>query len=120
MAFKKLSAPPSPRHSPLTARLRPGKTPGHDHMDLSVGARQAIGNPRAVFFEWDEEEWLMRIVASSHADPASRLLPPSGRLSIASVLRMIGVDVDVARTIPLTKDGPLAVIADLSEYRSAT
>lgn len=118
MAFKKLSAPPSPRHSPLTGRLRPGRTPGHDHMDLSVGARQAIGNPRAVFFEWDEDEWLLRIVASSHADPASRLLPESGRLSIASVLRMIGVDVHEARTLPMARDGALALIADLSEYRS--
>ena len=87
-------------------------------MDLSVGARRAIGSPRAVIFEWDEDEWLLRIVASSHADPASRLLPESGRLSIASVLRMIGVNVDVARTLPLKQDGPLALIADLSDYRS--
>lgn len=119
MAFKKLSAPPSLRHSPLTGRMRPGTKRGKDHLDLSVGAREAIGNPRAVFFEWDDEEWLLRIVASSHADPASRLVPESGRISMAAVLRMIGVHIDAARTLHLTKDGPLALIADLSEYRSA-
>ena len=119
MAFKKLGPAPSSRYSPMSVRMRPGSKGVKPHMDLTVSAHNSFGKPSAVFFEWDEDECLLRIVASSTADPAARKLGEKGRVALGGVFTAIGVDIAEPCTIPVTADGPLALIADLSEYVNA-
>ena len=87
---------------------------------VASSAYRAIGEPRAVAFEWDDDESLLRISAAS---PESRESSPlttglKKRCSITNLLNSLGVSIPHTVRIPATPDGPLAVIVDLSEYRS--
>ena len=119
MAFQKVVAPPSLRHSPITTRFRPHRGKTGAHVELSKGAIDSIGHPSAVHFEWDPDEHLLRIVASSPDDPAAYALTKAGRVSIAPILAVLPVEISEPVGPPTRADGPLALIADLSEYRSA-
>lgn len=88
-------------------------------MRLSVGAVKHMGFPRAVFFEWDDEDSLVRIVASAPDDPAAYRVPQSRRLRIPGLLASLGVSAPEAVRIHAERDGTFAVIADLSEYVTA-
>lgn len=118
MAFQKVVAPPSLRHSPITTRFRPHVGKCGAHVELSKGAVDSIGNPSAVYFEWDPDDSLLRIVASSPDDPASYALTKGGRVSISPILAILPIQISEPVGPPTRADGPLALIADLSEYRS--
>lgn len=118
MAFAKLAPAPSRRQSPLRARLREDpRGRGRTELNLSAGAERALGSPSAVFFEWDEDSYRMRVVASSPDDPASRTLGKYRRLAVGDIFKMIGVEVRGSHPIRVVADGPVAVILDLSPLR---
>lgn len=118
MAFKKLGPAPSLRHSPLRARLREDpQRKGRTQIDLSRASMDALGHPTAVHFEWDDEMYRLRVVASSPDDPAARTLGRNGRLSVAAVFKMLGLEVSEPVSLHVTRDGPLAIILDLSPLR---
>ena len=89
---------------------------------VAGAAYRAIGEPRAVAFEWDDDESLLRISAASpESREASRLTTGTKkRCSVTHLLSNLGVSIPHTVRIPVTPDGPLAIIADLSEYRSRT
>lgn len=89
-------------------------------MTLTAETLRNIGEPRAVAFEWDDEDALLRISAASPESPEASPLGKSltARVTVTALLRQLGVTVESTTRFPVTQDGPLAVIADLSEYRS--
>ena len=119
MAFQKVVAPPNLRHSRIATRFRPHRGRSGAHVQLSRGAIDSIGEPSAVHFEWDPDEHLLRIVASSRDDPAAYALTKDGRVTIAPILTVLPIEISEPVGPPTRADGPLALIADLSEYRSA-
>lgn len=116
MAFKPVIANTA-RHPFVT--ILAGKRDSRS-LTLSALTHRAIGEPRAVAFEWDEESSLLRISAAApEHEGASKVPPKLGHgVSVTSLLRQLGVHVQQTTRIPVTRDGPLAVIADLAEYRS--
>ena len=85
---------------------------------VSIGAFRHMGEPAAVFFEWDDEDSLLRVVASAPADPAAYTVPASRRVRVPGLAGTLGLTFSQPDRIPVTRDGSFAIIADLSEYRS--
>ena len=73
---------------------------------------RSIGTPAAIHFEWDDEESLLRIVASSPDDPAAFRIGVQRRAVIPQLLDHLGVSIEHTTTFPVTSDGPLSAIAD--------
>ena len=114
MAFAKVSKPKPDPYITITTR-----TEGGNAIMLPAHTRDLIGDPVAVFFEWDPDDSLLRIVASSPADPDSYRVGVRNRIGVKGLLGSLGVEVDKTGPHPVIADGPLAVIADLSNYRRA-
>lgn len=116
MAFKTVIA--NTNHHPFVT-ISCTKYRGFE-LTLSAVAYRAIGEPRAIAFEWDDDEGLLRISAASPDSPeASRFgagLTP--RCGITPLIRALDIHVERTSRFPVTTDGPLALIADLSECRS--
>ena len=116
MAFKKIGEADLSDTPSITFETGHG---GRAHrVRLSTSTFRSIGTPAAIHFEWDDEESLLRIVASSPDDPAAFHLGPQRRAVIPRLLDHLGVSIEQTTSLPATSDGPLSVIADLSEYRS--
>lgn len=115
MAFQKLGRP-KPRKA-LTVYIT-FDDHGRSRFRLSPLAYERMGEPRAVFLEWDDEASLMRLVASSPDDPSAYLVGTQARFCPSGALEAMGVDIPEATAFPVTPDGPLALIANLTEYRS--
>ena len=77
-----------------------------------------MGEPTAIFFEWDDEDYLLRVVASAPADPAAYTVPASRRVRIPDLAQTLGLTFAQPDRIQVVRDGSFAIIADLSEYRS--
>lgn len=86
---------------------------------LSKALVEMLGSPAAVHFEWDADECLLRIVASSPDDPAAYKVTKNGYLSVTGLFRQLGVQVRETVRIPVEKQGRLAGIADLSDLPAA-
>lgn len=88
---------------------------------LSAETHRNIGEPRALAFEWDDDDALLRITAASPDSPESSRLPASldARVAVTTLLTRLGIAVTETTRFPVAQDGPLAVIADLSEYVTA-
>lgn len=116
MAFQKLGRRERPDVTQISIEpARDGRVP---RVRLSAATMRAMGEPVAVFFEWDADDSLLRVVASSPDDPASYRVGRALRASVHGLLEQIDVHVGETTAFPATPDGPLAVIADLSDYRS--
>lgn len=116
MAFKKL-ARVKPNVGPVSITFhRDGES--STLMKLSLAAHRAIGEPVAVHFEWDDEGYRLRIVASNPKDPAAYNVRTQRRVGVTGLPEMLRIDAPTGIAIDATVDGPLALIADLSEYRS--
>ena len=102
----------------MTILARRGQERG---LTLSVASLRAIGEPRAIAFEWDDDASLLRISAASPESPEASRLPStmSHGVTVTALLRELGVSFPGTTRLAATPDGPLAIIADLSEYRSA-
>ena len=85
---------------------------------ISIGAFRHMGEPTAIFFEWDDEDYLLRVVASAPADPAAYTVPASRRVRIPDLAQTLGLTFAQPDRIQVVRDGSFAIIADLSEYRS--
>ncbi|WP_152353286.1 hypothetical protein [Brachybacterium subflavum] len=121
MAFRKLQKPARSGGSPLP-QITIGATGSNrqSFLALNAAARKALGHPAAVYLEWDPDEYLLRIVASSPEDPAAYTLTKStGRISVTGIMRELGIDTRTTRTVPVKPQGRVAVIADLSELPAA-
>lgn len=93
---------------------------GRRALALSTLALAGIGEPRAVAFEWDDEESLLRVSAAAPDAPEASPLPrkASHGVRVTMLLKQLGVTVPETTRFPTRRDGPLAVILDLSEYRN--
>ena len=116
MAFKTVVANAT-KHAFVTISVTEAR---QSELYVPTVAYQAIGEPRAVAFEWDDDESLLRISAASPESPeASNLTTGTKkRCGVTYLLRSLGVSILHTVRIPAIPDGPLAVIVDLSEYRS--
>ena len=118
MAFQKLDRPlrgtagPTVTFYPWTSAK---KTP---RLHLSVEVYRWIGEPTAIHFEWDEEDTLLRIVASSRDDPNAYPIDSQRRTTTGDLFKRLGLHHDENIYVRATRDAPLAAIVDLSEYRS--
>lgn len=117
MAFQRITSDRKKLPPFLTLYVRGN---GQVQLRLSVGAYQAMGEPRALHFEWDPDDALIRLVSADPAEPDAHALPPGMFKGIYVTEMFYGLGIAIPETvrIPVTPDGPLAVIADLSEYRS--
>ena len=116
MAFKPVIAN-TQRHPFITISTAAKYT---RELSLSSAAHRAIGEPRAISFEWDDDDALLRISAASPDSPESSPLAQGlrSRCTVTTLLASLGVQVSDTTRFPVKQDGPLAIIADLSEYRS--
>lgn len=124
MSFRKLAKPRrhTGTHIPQLTIGMSGKPDGSGqaYLALNSAARKVMGDPVAVILEWDEDDYQMRIVASSPEDPDSyRIIKGTGRISVTGILRELGIDATERRTLPVTPQGRIAVLADLSELPAA-
>lgn len=116
MAFKKIAKRSSRSSEHLTIEPPYGQNP--PRFRFTVASMMALGHPEAVHFEWDDEGHLLRIVASNPDDPDSYKVPKSRRLGVATLLEDLDIEPTETSTVPLSRDTPGAVIANLTEYRS--
>lgn len=120
MAFRKL--PHAGRKAPTQGRfvtIAPGSNQSI-YLAMSREAVTALGDPVAVHFEWDSDDYLLRIVASSPDDPAAYPIPKTKRLSVGPMLADLGVRVTERTRIPVASDSRLSVVADLSDLPAAS
>lgn len=122
MAFRKLS---KPKRS--TGTTTPTVTIGltgnarQAYLGLNSAARKALGDPVAIYLEWDDDRMLMRIVVSSPEDPAAyKITKQNGRISVTGVLRELDLTPVETTTIPATKDTRVSLVVDLTDMASAT
>lgn len=116
MAFKKLHRPGRARASAIVITIGMSSQNRQTYLSLSKGAHRAMGEPVAVHLEWDDEECLLRVVASSPEDPAAyKLTPSSLRISVTGIVREMGWDASETRAFPGRRDSRLSVVADLSD-----
>lgn len=118
MAFVRLDGNLRPGPTSLTCRIRPARGRTLERIELSIASYQALGEPRAVFYEWDDTESLLRIGATSPTDSSARRMAEHRRVSFSGVPDAVGLHFPEPVSVHLAKDGPLALIANLSEYRS--
>ena len=87
---------------------------------VTLPGSKSLTNRYLVLAALADDESLLRISAASpESREASRLTTGTKkRCSITNLLNSLGVSIPHTVRIPATPDGPLAVIADLSEYRS--
>ncbi|GAA1333820.1 hypothetical protein GCM10009592_28380 [Brachybacterium rhamnosum] len=120
MAFTKM--PKTYQKAPSAGpKITLSSHPQHGSMKLALSKAlvEMLGSPVAVHFEWDADEYLLRIVASSPDDPAAYKLPKNGYLSVTGLFRQLGVKVNETMRIPVAKQGRLAGVADLSDLPAA-
>lgn len=118
MAFKRVARPSARPPSFVSIAVKDGVA---HSFSLSQKAYERIGSPSAVHVEWDDLDGLIRIVAASPDDPEAFRVPPNTRrrqIRALLLFREIGVAPPEPVRVPAIPDGPTAVIADLSEYRS--
>lgn len=117
MAFQRITSDRNKIPPFLTVNIRSN---GQAQLRLSVSAYQAMGEPRALHFEWDPDDALIRLVSADPDAPDAHALPPGmfKGLYVTELFYGLGIAIPETVRIPATPDGPLAVIADLSEYRS--
>lgn len=115
MAFKKLNRPR--RKAGISTPLATLGPASHNtsYLALNSAAADALGRPAAVYLEWDDEEYLLRLVACSPDTPDSYPLSKSGRFSVTGVMRQLGIDTSQSRPYPVRRDTRLSLIIDLSE-----
>lgn len=89
------------------------------YLALNTAARRALGDPAAVHFEFDDDKFLLRVVASNPEDPAAYAIPKTGRVSVTGMIRDLGVNVTTTTRIHARPAGRLALIADLSDMPAA-
>lgn len=119
MAFKKIDrAVKAKATHEAWISFSPGNNPD-PRLRISIGAFRHMGGPAAIFFEWDDEDGLLRVVASAPADPAAYTVPQSRRIRIPGLAEALGLEFEAPDRIPVHRDGTFAVIADLSEYVAA-
>lgn len=114
MAFRPISNRPE-EGAAVTIRV----TRNGWQLYITREARDLISTPRAITFEWDDEDALLRISAAAPDAPgASRLPTTTDRYvtGVTTMLRGLGVQLDTTTRIPVTPDGHFSIIADLSEY----
>ena len=114
MAFVRIDKP-KPR--PLFIRFS-RKPNGATTFQLSSGLHESLGSPTAVHFEWDADGSLIRVVAAQPEDVGAYRIRTNGEYTITDLLDAIGVCFPETTRAPAVSDGPVAAIADLSEYRS--
>lgn len=121
MAFKKLSKPTRSGGSPIPMiTIGTSDQNRQTYLSLNTAARKALGDPAAVFLEWDDEDYLLRIVASSPDDPASySIAKGTGRISVTRIMRELGLTpADRAYTTPAKPHGRLALIASVADMHT--
>lgn len=90
---------------------------------ISLAAWRALGEPAAIHLEWDPEEYLLRVVASSPDDPAAyELAQKRLKFGAQALLRQLGLNYGTGtHRFPLTPTGRIALTADLTPMpRTAT
>lgn len=90
------------------------------YLFLSVKTRQMLGEPAAIFLDWDPEEWKLRVsVAPKDAEDA---YPTSktNRIGITTAAREAGLLWDVPVTVKVKPQGRTAVVGDFSQVRTIT
>ena len=93
-----------------------GKT---TYLALNTAARKALGDPVAVYLEWDADAFLLRLVASSPEDPAAYTITKgTGRLSVTAIMRELGLIPRDRYTAPGRPHGWQALVVDVSEMRT--
>ncbi|QCR53235.1 hypothetical protein C1N80_06320 [Brachybacterium sp. SGAir0954] len=120
MAFQKM--PKTHQKAPSAGpqiTLSAHKTNGATKLVLSRALVEMLGEPVAIYFEWDPEDFLLRIVSSSPDDPAAYVIPKNRYVSVTGLFRQLGVKVTDTVRIPVEKQGRLAGIADLSDLPAA-
>lgn len=121
MAFKKLPKPTRSSGSP-TPMITIGTSDRNrqTYLSLNTAARRALGDPTAVYLEWDDEEYLLRIVASSPDDPAAYVITKaSGRISVTRIMRELGLTpAGHAYTTPAKPHGRLALIGSVADMHT--
>ena len=120
MAFQKMfkTNQKTPTAGPQIT-LSAHKTNGSTKLAMSRALVDMLGQPVAIHFEWDPDEYLLRIVASSPDDPAAYVIPKNSALAVTGLFRQLGVKVTETTRIPVEKQGRLAGIADLSGLPAA-
>ena len=120
MAFQKMYK--SNQKSPIAGpqiTLSAHKTNGSTKLAMSRALVNMLGAPVAVHFEWDDEEFLLRIVASSPDDPAAYRIPKNSAISVTGLFRQLGISVTGTTRIPVEKHSSLSAVADLSDLPAA-
>lgn len=115
MAFRPVFAKPEVDEA-ITIRVV-----GNWTIYVNRAVRNKLSDPRAITFQWDDDDALLRICAASPDSPGAVPISTGdgGRTaSVTNMLKDLGLHFESTVRIPVTQDGPLAVIADLSEYRS--
>ena len=120
MAFVKLQkthqkAPTAGPQITLSAH----KVNGTTKLAMSRALVEMLGDPAAIHFEWDPDQYLLRIVASSPDDPAAYRVPKNRYIAVTGVFRQLGIRVGETVRIPVEKQGRLAGVADLSDLPAA-
>ncbi|WP_347042049.1 hypothetical protein [Brachybacterium nesterenkovii] len=115
MAFRKLSKPARINAGDPTISIGLSGNGRQAFLALSRGARMLLGDPVAVYLEWDDEASLMRIVASSLEDPAAyKITGSTSLISVTRVLRDLDLTPRHTMRFPVRRDSRLSVVADLT------
>ena len=118
MAFAKVERPVPRTKGPIVTFYpwtSPKKSP---RMHLSIETYRWIGEPTAVHFEWDDEGALLRVVASSRDDRHAYPIDSQRRTTTGDLFKRLGLHHGENIHLLAVRDAPLALIVDLSEYRS--
>lgn len=115
MAFRKLHKPARINAGDPTVSIGLSGNGRQAFLALSRGARQMLGDPIAVYLEWDEETSQMRIVASSLEDPAAyKVTGSTSRISVTRVLRELDLTPQHTMRFLARRDSRLSIVVDLS------
>ena len=87
---------------------------------MNTAAIMALGEPAAVFFEYDDEDFKLRIVASSPDDPAAYKLSKHGRIAITGLTRQLGWGITSTHKLTATRMGRVSLVIDVSDLPAAT
>lgn len=116
MAFKKLRRPGRSHASPISISIGTSSNTRQTWLSLSKGAHRALGEPAAIHLEWDDEDCLLRVVASSPDDRDAYPITKSNlRVSVTGIVREMGWDATTTRAFPGRRESRTSIIADLSD-----
>ena len=122
MAFRKLAKPRRYNGVSTTPAITisRGSATSTSYLALNAAAFTALGEPAAVYFEYDDEEFKLAITASSPDDPAAYKLGKHRRIAISGLTRELGWAIQKTTKHPAQRRGRLSLVIDVSELPAAT